>query len=202
MPNKRIILAIVLALFFLKNFAQNKSYKRGVSYGYHSENDMKKFSEKISWWYNWGAEPENAIKTIYQNYNVDFAPMAWNGSGISNVNNWVISDPNVKYILGFNEPNFKDQANMTPLQAAEAWPSFQAIAESHNLKTVGPAVNYCGDCVTEGGVTYNNPFKYLDDFFTACIGCKVDYIGLHWYGSGNSIVGYIEDAQNTTSQFG
>ena len=195
MMSKRIIFTIVLSLLFFQNYAQIKSYKRGVSYGYHSAYDMQKYSENISWWYNWATEPDSAIKTTYQNYNVDFAPMAWNSSGISNVNNWVNTDPNVKYILGFNEPNFKEQANMTPSQAAAAWPSFQAIADSHNLKTVGPAVNYCGNCVSEGGVTYNNPFKYLDDFFTACIDCKVDYIALHWYGSGNSIVGYVDDAR-------
>lgn len=195
MMSKRIIFTIVLSLLFFQNYAQIKSYKRGVSYGYHSAIDMLKFSENISWWYNWAAEPDNAIKTTYQNYNVDFTPMAWSGAGISNVNNWVNSDPKVKYILGFNEPNFKDQANMTPSQAADAWASFQTIAEKHNLKTVGPAVNYCGDCVSEGGTTYNNPFKYLDDFFTACINCKVDYIALHWYGSGNSIVGYVDDAR-------
>jgi len=195
MMSKRIIFTIVLSLLFFQNYAQIKSYKRGVSYGYHSANDMQIFSKNISWWYNWAAEPDNAIKTTYHNYNVDFTPMAWNSSGISNVNNWVNSDTKVKYILGFNEPNFKDQANMTPSQAADAWASFQAIADSHNLKTVGPAVNYCGNCVSEGGVTYNNPFKYLDDFFTACIDCKVDYIALHWYGSGNSIVGYVDDAR-------
>ncbi len=200
MMSKRIIFTIVLSLLFFQNYAQIKSYKRGVSYGYHSAIDMLKFSENISWWYNWAAEPDNAIKTTYQNYNVDFTPMAWSGAGISNVNNWVNSDPKVKYILGFNEPNFKDQANMTPSQAADAWASFQTIAEKHNLKTVGPAVNYCGDCVSEGGTTYNNPFKYLDDFFTACINCKVDYIALHWYGSGNSIVGYVDDARKYNKQ--
>lgn len=195
MPIKKILFAVILSLFFIHCYAQNKSYKRGVAYGYHSANDMQKFSENISWWYNWGAQPENAIRTTYQNYNVDFTPMAWNATGIPAVNNWVKQDAKVKYILGFNEPNFTDQANMTPSQAAAAWPSFQAIAKSYNLKTVGPAVNYCGNCVTENGTTYTNAFTYLDDFFAACTDCEVDFIALHWYGSGNSIVGYVNDAR-------
>ncbi|MBI9039927.1 glycosyl hydrolase [Lutibacter sp.] len=195
MSNKKVLYAIVLLFICSQNYAQNKSYKRGVAYGYHSVNDMQKVSENISWWYNWGAQPDNAIRSTYQNYNVDFTPMAWNGTGISAVNNWVNQDSKVKYILGFNEPNFKDQANMTPSQAATAWPAFQSIAKSHNLKTVGPAVNYCGNCVSENGTTYTNAFKYLDDFFAACTDCEVDYIALHWYGSGNSIVGYINDAR-------
>ncbi|WP_176420361.1 glycosyl hydrolase [Lutibacter flavus] len=175
--------------------SQTKSYKRGVAYGYHSINDMQNFSSTISWWYNWASEPDSAIKNTYQNYGVDFTPMAWNAQGISNVNAWVNQDSNVKYILGFNEPNFIDQAKMTPTEAAEAWIEFQEIAESNNIKTVGPAVNYCGDCVEENGTTYNNPFAYLDSFFVACTDCNVDYIALHWYGSGNSIVGYVNEAR-------
>jgi hypothetical protein len=121
--------------------------------------------------------------------------MAWNAAGIPGVNTWVSNDPKVKYILGFNEPNFIDQANMTPTQAAAAWPQLQAIADQYGLKLVSPAVNYCGNCVSENGTTYTNPFKWLDDFFAACNGCRVDYIGLHWYGGGNSMTGYIEDAR-------
>lgn len=190
-------IAIFLLLFFYisKANSQIKSYKRGVSYGYHSAKDIQNFSKDISWWYNWAAEPDIAIRNTYKNYEVDFTPMAWKGTGINAVNIWVNQDSNVKYILGFNEPNFTDQANMTPKQAATAWPAFQAIADLHNLKTVGPAVNYCGNCVTENGITYNDPFKYLDDFFAACQDCDVDFISLHWYGGGNSIVGYIENAR-------
>ena len=189
---------LVFFIFFFAAtnvFGQTKSYKRGVSYGYHSQNDMENFSPDFSWWYNWATQPESAIRDNYQDYNVDFTPMAWNASGINGVYNWVAQDPNVKYILGFNEPNFKDQANMTPSAAAAAWSALQTIAETHDLKIVGPAVNYCGNCVSENGTVYNNPFTYLDDFFSACTDCQVDFVALHWYGGGNSIVGYVEEAR-------
>lgn len=193
--NKKMGIFLLLFFLFFNINSQTKSYKRGVAYGYHSENDMQRISQHISWWYNWAAEPDIAIRNTYKNYDLDYTPMAWNGNGINNVNNWVNQDSEIKYILGFNEPNFKDQANMTPLEAATKWLEFQEIATSNNLKTVGPAVNYCGNCVEENGTTYYNAFTYLDDFFDACKDCKVDYIALHWYGSGNSIVGYIEDAR-------
>ena len=48
----------------------------------------------------------------------------------------------MKYLLGFNEPNFKNQANMTPAQAVEVWPRLEAIAEEFGLGLVGLAVNY------------------------------------------------------------
>ncbi len=192
---KKYILIIATVLLCNSLYSQTKSYKRGVAYGYHSKNDMENFSPHISWWYNWHYLPDAAIRPTYRNYNVDFTPMAWNATGIGGVKNWAERDSTVRYILGFNEPNFKEQANMTPSQAAKVWPAFQKIAEENDLKIVGPAVNYCGECVSEGGTTYYNPFDYLDDFFASCDTCQVDFIGLHWYGSGNSIVGYVNDAK-------
>ena len=192
---KTYLLPLLFLLIASLSFGQTKSYKRGVSYGYHSATDMSTASKGISWWYNWAPQPDAAIQTSYSGYNVDFTPMAWNASGISGVNYRVSQDDKVKYLLGFNEPNFKAQANMTPSQAAAAWPQLQAIADQYNLKLVSPAVNYCGDCVSENGTVYTNPFKWLDDFFTACVGCRVDYIALHWYGGGNSMTGYIDNAR-------
>ncbi len=192
---KKLYLIVILAFICSGIQSQTKSYKRGVAYGHHTEEDMKEYSKFISWWYNWSTQPESVVKPVYHDLNVDFTPMAWNKNGISGVKSWVEKDSTVKYILGFNEPNFREQANMTPSQAASAWPALQQIAEDNDLKIVGPAVNYCGNCVTEDGVTYTNPFKYLDDFFAACTDCQVDYIGLHWYGSGSSIMNYVRDAR-------
>lgn len=192
---KTLSLIIILVLIFSGVESQTKSYKRGVAYGHHSEKDMQEYSKFISWWYNWSTQPESAVKSVYRELGVDFTPMAWNRNGIPGVKYWAERDSTVKYILGFNEPNFKEQANITPSQAAAAWPAFQKIAEDNDLKIVGPAVNYCGNCVSENGVTYTNPFKYLDDFFAACTDCQVDFIGLHWYGSGSSIMNYVRDAR-------
>ena len=186
---------MLLSFLVAESMSQVKSYKRGVSYGYHSDNDLKNFSPYISWWYNWSPVPESPVRKSYPGYNVDFVPMAWNSSGINGVLNWARQDTNIRYVLGFNEPNFKTQANMTPTAAAKAWPYLEAIADQYDLKLVSPAVNYCGDCVSENGITYTNPFVYLDDFFKACDSCRVDHIALHWYGGGDSMAGYIEEGR-------
>lgn len=193
MKTYSLLLLFVCAALY--SSGQQKSYKRGVAYGHHSAADMNTVSKGISWWYNWSTIPDSYIRYSYSDYKVDFTPQAWNAAAISGVSYWASQDKTVKYLLGFNEPNFKSQANMTPTQAAAAWPQLQAVADLNGLKLVSPAVNYCGDCVTENGVTYSNPFTWLDDFFTACIGCRVDYIALHWYGGGNSITGYIDAAR-------
>lgn len=187
-----ILFAILVSLALQ---AQDKSYKRGIAYGYHSEADMQAASQGISWWYNWAAQPEKSVRDNYIDYNMDFTPMAWNGEGISGLEAFLPMDSKIRYILGFNEPNFQAQANMTPTQAAAAWGPLEDIADLHDLPLVSPAVNYCGSCVSENGTTYSSPFTYLDDFFSACAECRVDHIALHCYGGGNSIVGYIDEAR-------
>jgi hypothetical protein len=162
--------------------AQNIPPKRGIAYGNNSFSDLSLLSQGISWWYNWSEIPESSVLNSYADLGTDFVPMAWNGNfNQQKLRDFLLTHPDVKYILGFNEPNFTGQANMTPTQAAAKWPEIEAIADEFGLKIVGPAVNYCGTCVSEGGVTYNDPFKYLDDFFSSCSNCRVDYIAVHSY---------------------
>lgn len=160
--------------------AQTRSVKRGVAYGYHSAEDMKALSAGMSWWYNWASTPDAGAAGVYASLGVSFAPMVWGGT--PNADQLAAAIPaGAEYLLGFNEPNFKSQSNKTPGQAAALWPILEEVARRRNLKLVSPAVNYCGDCVSEGGVTYSDPVAYLDAFFAACTNCKVDYIAVHWY---------------------
>lgn len=168
----------MLWIFALAVFGQ----KRGVAYGHHTPEDLEVLSPGISWWYNWSEVPETAIADVYDSYGFDFVPMTWNGSfNESKLRQFLASHPQTKYLLAFNEPNFKDQANMTPTQVAAIWPKLEAIAADFNLDIVGPAVNYCDNCVAEKGTTYTDPIQYLDDFFAACPGCQVDHIAVHCY---------------------
>lgn len=178
----RYFFTIVFVVVVLQGFSQTKSMKRGLSYGQHSTADLEVLSPGVSWYYNWFHQPESSVIHTYQNYNFDYVPMAWNGAFDKEAMHAFLSThPNVKYILGWNEPNFKDQANMTPTQAAAMWPDIEDLADEFGLEIVGPAVNYCGNCVSENGTTYTDPIKYLDDFFTACDGCRVDHIAIHCY---------------------
>ncbi|WNG34974.1 carbohydrate-binding protein [Archangium violaceum] len=160
--------------------AQTRSPKRGVAYGYHSAEDMKALSAGMSWWYNWASTPDAGAANVYASLGVSFVPMVWGGT--PNADQLAAAIPaGAQYLLGFNEPNFRWQANKTPSQAAALWPILEEVARRRNLKLVSPAVNYCGECVSEGGVTYSDPVAYLDAFFAACVNCKVDYIAVHWY---------------------
>ncbi len=177
-----LFLVLILILIPFALFSQEKSEKRGMAYGYHSVADLEAISGSVWWWYNWSPKPESTVANVFQNYGMDFVPMAWNGSfNESQMRAFYASHPDAKYLLGFNEPNFTTQANMKPSQAAAIWPKLEKIAQDYGLKIVSPAVNYADKPVTENGVTFTDPIAYLDAFFAACPNCQVDYIAVHNY---------------------
>lgn len=165
--------------------AQPKSAKRGMAYGYHSAADMQVLAPGVSWWYNWYSRPDAGAASVYAGLGVEYVPMQWGrglDGGALTADRLAANVPaGARYLLGFNEPNFRSQANLTPTQAAALWPVLEEVARRKNLQLVSPAVNYCGDCVSENGVTYYSPTQYLDAFFAACPNCRVDYIAVHTY---------------------
>ncbi len=159
------------------------SDKRGLAYGYHSPGDLNVMQNKVAWWYNWSETPEDAVAGVYQDYHFDFVPMVWDERFDENrLRQFLSTHPDVKYLLGFNEPNFVEQANLTPAQVAQQWPRLEAIAEEFDLKIVGPAVNYSPGQVDIPGTEEDfSPFAFLDAFFEACPNCQVDYIAVHCF---------------------
>lgn len=167
-----------------------KSAKRGVAFSFTQVTDLPLMSPYISWDYNWGNTPSNDAAMWFDANEMDFCPMCWNGNyNADAIRAFVAAHPNTKYLLGFNEPNLTDQANMTPSKAAELWPPVVALAKELNLKLVSPAMNYG----TLAG--YSDPVKWLDEFF-AQPGVSIndiDAIAIHCYMSSPSAVqGYIE----------
>ncbi len=109
-----------------------------------------------------------------------------------------IATPNngtVKWLLGYNEPDFQFQSDLTPKQAAAHWADLEWIANVNKersssaatLGLVGPAVNYCdstctvsnaGCCtvVNDANVSGQMPasgareqiFRWLEHFYDEC----------------------------------
>ncbi|MFT3765926.1 MAG: glycoside hydrolase family protein [Minicystis sp.] len=154
--------------------------KRGVAYGHHSKADMAALSPAVSWWYNWAHVPDEGVRPdAYKTLGVEYVPMVWGGGDLDDAHATQIASEipgGAGFLLGFNEPNFGAQANLSASDAAALWPHVEAIADARGLALVSPAVNFCG-----GDCQETDPFKYLDDFFAACEGCRVDYIGIHIY---------------------
>lgn len=137
------------------------------------------FFPAITWWYDWSLTGGGA------NTGIQFVPMIW---GSSTVNGTI--PVGSKFVLGFNEPNFHAQSNLTPQAAAAAWPALQANARAAGAAIVSPAMNFCGPAASCNGT---DPYQYLKDFFAACTSCQVDYVAVHWYNCDlPSLKDYLE----------
>jgi len=173
---KYIIILCIGCLSFSFSQAQTRSNKRGVGYNNLLTGDVKALSSGLTWAYNWGQSGSNNDDAFKQ-YGIEYVPMCWSGVNVTQLRTLLLAHPEIKYILGFNEPNFKAQANLTPIQAAAKWPDLQKIADEFGLTIVGPALNYSPDA------PYQDPLKWYDEFFAACPDCRVDHIAVHLYMS-------------------
>ncbi len=142
-----------------------QSLKRGLG-----ANDTSLInSVNATWGYNWSASKPSG------NLNGDFMPMFWSGGNWTSKFNTVDSYSNIDYILGFNEPERSDQANMTVANAISQWRTVSDQYGGTSIKLVGPAVsdNAAGRA-------------WLDDFMTQVDSDPnliVDEVAFHWYGS-------------------
>jgi Glycosyl hydrolase catalytic core/Bacterial Ig-like domain (group 2) len=163
-----------------------KSAKRGVAYDLADPSDFAALSPGVSWWYNWSPQPNAQAPTDYvAQYHMDFYPMLWNGNyDAAAIEAFLLANPGIKFLLVVNEPNLVTQANLTPQQAADVWPGFEAIAAHTGVKIVGPAMTWG----TMPG--YADPVVWLDAFYAAYHAAngnrdpQVDYLAFHWYDYG------------------
>ncbi|SOD62285.1 Glycosyl hydrolase catalytic core [Streptomyces zhaozhouensis] len=120
----------------------------------------------VSWHYGWASGPRGVATPE----GAEFVPMIW---GADSVTDEALAEAarEGEQLLGFNEPDLPEQANMSVEQALDLWPRL----ESTGLRLGAPAVAYGGD--TPGG--------WLDRFMTGAEerGLRVDFVPVHWYGS-------------------
>ncbi|MET8045690.1 glycoside hydrolase family protein [Micromonospora sp. NPDC005215] len=118
-----------------------------------------------SWYYTWDV----AHPGVTSPKNAEFVPMIWGAKSVT-ASNLEKARQNGRYLLGFNEPDLKGQAEMTVEQALELWPQLEATG----LPLGSPAVAWGGD----------RPGEWLDRFMAGAKqrGHRVDFIALHWYG--------------------
>jgi hypothetical protein len=179
-----ISLAVAAAL--IPAAALGASAKRGVAYDLAAPADLKALSPGVSWWYNWGSAPNAKVPAGYRaRYRMDYYPMLWNGNfDAPGIVAYLKAHPTIRYLLVLNEPNVGGQAWLTPQQAAQLWPRYEAIAAEAKVKIVGPQITWGTMPV------YNDPVAWLDAFYagyeTAHGGRKprIDYLGFHWYDYG------------------
>ena len=136
-----------------------------------------------SWCYNWMSRPQST--------DCDdplFVPMVWDGSNVAATIQQIAND-GYTTVLGFNEPNKSDQANMTVAQAIALWPEMTSVP---GLRVSSPAVSDDGRA-------------WLEDFMTQveANGLRVDFIAMHWYGwnAGSCTASQLQGAVNWAEQW-
>ncbi len=132
----------------------------------------------ISWYYNWSLTPH-----MNMNKNIQFVPMIY---GVySGASQWLLENGKLyPYILGFNEPDREDQANLLVNQAV----SFQKYFTNTNSIIGAPAVSY-DPSVNQWFIEYAQKINMND----------IDFIPVHvyydWAGEGmaQSFLKVIDD---------
>jgi hypothetical protein len=122
-----------------------------------------------SWYYSWGS-------TYTVTTNPGFVPMVWSGKAL--IKNNSVGDvirqlpvTRTKNLLGFNEPDYSSQANMSVDEAIRLWPQLQ----STGLRLGSPC-------------TVSPTSPWLDKFMTkaARANLRVDFMTMHSYGWPNA----------------
>jgi autotransporter-associated beta strand protein len=114
------------------------------------------------WCYNWNNN-ENSVS------NREYTPIRqtrwWPSYDITN------AKENVTHLLGFNEPDSPEQANMTVAQAIAEWPSLMRSG----LRLGSPAP-------TDGGLAWL--YQFLDE--AEALNYRVDFVAVHFYRGGQT----------------
>lgn len=119
------------------------------------------------WNYSWGVE-----RVKQQPSDIQFVPMFWGyNKNRFHDNLREVKRQNSKILLGYNEPDNKNQSNVPVEIALKFWQNFEDL----HIPLVSPS------CAHPGG-------EWMTDFMMGVErrGLRVDAIGVHNYGGGNS----------------
>ena len=145
--------------------------KKGIGMSYKDRTWSTKIGRlKPFWSYAWNRDLREEIPD-----NVEFVPMFWGAANVTDSEVQrikALADAGiVKYVLGFNEPDLLQQANMTVNEAIALWPKLQEIG----VPLGSPAPAY-------------NESIWLEEFMAKAdnLGLRVDFICIHIYKANDS----------------
>jgi hypothetical protein len=162
-------LPVLVAVLAMTPVRSAETPKKGVAF-WNADRSFSGFSRDIdrldcSWYYNWRPEPDARAGEIC----AAFVPMVWNGSDVTDKTLCRLKAGGYDTLLTFNEPDGKDQANMTVEKALSYWPKL--MRSGLRLGSPAPA-------------SVSQRKDWLGRFMAEADkrGYRVDFICLHWYG--------------------
>ena len=191
------IKVLVLLVVATPALAQ-RSAKRGICWDERTQPltdaPIQKMAPGVGWLYNWGPSVTGTPTLVGQGADkMAFLPMCWNGGFDETLLRQYLTAHagEVTHLLTFNEPNLTwnvGGSQMTPQQAADAWPQVKQVAQDFGLKIVAPALNFTGDKV---GDRVWEPFAWYDEFFRLVPDAGIDYLCFHSYMNWYSAVNWV-----------
>jgi hypothetical protein len=180
---KNTIQPIAVLLIFIitgcatTNLPEQQGLMKGISYRQLEPageecTDLENLD--VSWYYNWTPVPNCPVVK-----DVEFVPMIWSEK-------YLVDDNYEKYLvpligsdysalLGYNEPNWLGQAEMTVESALEYWP----MLEETGLRLGSPATT--GRSGLDWSIEFMKGAKSR--------GYRIDFLALHWYGDCSNTEG-------------
>lgn len=162
--------------------------KKGICFTLREEGKKGSWTQNLpkikavnSYWnYSWGTNRVGG-----QPDGMEFIPMTWGAWGKEGLRKTLQNDivPQIqtgkaKRLLGFNEPDKKEQANMPYTEALKYWP----MLEDLGIPLCSPA---CANPLSDiDDSTQGVRGTWMRDFMREADKCnyRMDYIGVHWYG--------------------
>lgn len=146
------------------------SHKKGACFTTKDQTWSSKVSAlKVYWHYSWGVDAN-----ISEPDSVRFVPMIWSKWSLDKsllIVDSLAKAGKVKHLLGFNEPDGKEQANLTVEESLGYWPKLMNL----KIPLGSPA------CIHADNV-------WMKEFMAKAEekGYRVDFICVHWYGGANA----------------
>ncbi|CAF3843698.1 unnamed protein product [Rotaria sp. Silwood1] len=163
----------------------SRSNKRGIAWPLENKQDSPNIftGGKISWVYNWSPWRTDIA-------GAEFVPMLWSTNRGHDGNQFLTLAKGAKSVLGFNEPERSEQANMSPVDAAYAWKQYIEPLRAQGARLGSPAI-----ASTDQGLNWIKQF--LNELNK--IGGRIDFLALHWYGRGvDNFINWITRVRQET----
>ncbi|CDO73850.1 Glycoside Hydrolase Family 128 protein [Trametes cinnabarina] len=118
--------------------------------------------------YDWGVSNHTEAEQL----GFDYWPMLWGAQWLTTFEK-AVTEGFGTIVMGFYEPNEPTQSNMDPYTAAALWKDHIEPKRRFGYKTCSPAVS-----------SHPDASRWMLHFMQACSDCTIDYMCLHWYGTG------------------
>jgi len=157
--------------------------KVGLAWSDGNSANIKNFkTDKVSKIYNWSPSMPGGLDGL----DLEYVPMCWGVKQLDQFKSQV-KPGFAKHALGFNEPDLGDQSGIDPGYAATLWKQVLDPLKDQGYTLISPAV-------TSG----SSGIPWLESFFGACKGCKVDILAVHWYGTDpQAMIDYLNQMHTT-----